>query len=637
MVGIGAISKIQVRIGADIRPLTSALGVAKAQVKGFGSGIARVLPGTNFLAFGLSAAFAGIGIAALRSSAQVEKGLAEVSTLLDGSADAAEIFGDEVARLSIELAAQGGELEVAKGLYQAISAGISDAAEATALMEVAMRAATAGVSDTLSAVDVLTSVVNAYGLEADDATRISDILFTTVKKGKTTFGELSQFVGRLTAISAQAGVSFEEVGAAIATITISGQKTDEAVTALRQTIIAFLKPTTELQQVINSIAVAQGFASDEFLAAVDAVTDAEGAVVRANTEYDNQVRILGGLQGVYDVLNDSLRETEGQMDDLGDTMAINSLSIRELRLVARQEGRKLTKSELDDIDALQLANEELGVSRDRLRIKQDDAKESLDEFSKGVDTQKDAVKGAKDEIKASEKNVENLADGMEGLKASTGAFVLEEFGLQGALQAVTDEAGKDADTIAQLFGNIRALAAVLPLTGTGAETFEANLLLMEDAAGASDEAFEKMANTTSFKWTKAMNEAKVAVRELGDQMQLTFIPIIRDDVVPAIKAITGVIGEAIEGFNLLRERTAELRVSPESGQIGAFPVLPSIPLPGGRGGAPVGEGGTLTGEGITQFNTITVTNDISGSNLAAEEISRAVEEGIIRGTRSAGQ
>lgn len=638
MVGIGAISKIQVRIGADIRPLTSALGTAKTQVAGFGRGITRALPGASFLALGVAGAFAGIGIAALRASAQVEKGLAEVSTLLEGSADAAEIFGDEVSRLSIELAASGGELEVAKGLYQAISAGITDAAEATEFLEVSMRAAVAGVSNTFTAVDVLTSVVNAYGLEAEEAERISDILFTTVKRGKTTFSELGSSIGRLVAISAQVGVSFEEVSAAIATLTKQGQSTDDAVTALRSTMKSFLIPQEELQDVINRVAVAQGFASDEFLVAMDALMNAERAVVSTNSEYDNQVRVLGDLQGVYDVLNDSLKETAGEMDDLGDTMAVNRLEIREIRLTARNEGRKLTEQEIRDIAAIELANENLGVSHDKLSIKQDNAKETTDELNEGLQAQKDAVKGTQDQIKASEKNVEDLTENLGELDAASGATILEMFGLQEGLKLITDEAGTDAATIGKLFGNIRTLQAVLPLAGGAAETFTEDLEAMNNATGATDVAFEIMADNVDFKWTKSMNKAKVVTRELGDTMQDSLLPVIENGITPAIKEMSGVLGDAITGVRLLNEATKGLRAAPREGRLPTLlGVGPGISLPGGQifreGGEPASDSGGST----TQNNDITVNNEISGTNLSADEISRATEEGVIRAVRSISQ
>ena len=51
-----------------------------------------------------------------------------------------------------------------------------------------MKLAKGGFTDGAKAVDVLTTAINAYGLEASDATRVSDLLITTQNLGKTTGG-----------------------------------------------------------------------------------------------------------------------------------------------------------------------------------------------------------------------------------------------------------------------------------------------------------------------------------------------------------------------------------------------------------------------------------------------------------------
>jgi hypothetical protein len=82
-------------------------------------------------------------------------------------------------------------------------------------------------------------------LSADQAQSVSDMLFATVKRGKTTFAELAPSIGMVASTAASANVPLEELGAAIATMTRNGVKTDNAVTALTSIIAAFLKPSKE--------------------------------------------------------------------------------------------------------------------------------------------------------------------------------------------------------------------------------------------------------------------------------------------------------------------------------------------------------------------------------------------------------
>jgi len=127
--------------------------------------------------------------------------------------------------------------ELTKGLYDALSAGIPEG-NVFEFMRTASKAAIAGASDTASAVDILTTTMNAFKIPATEAEAVADTLFTTVRLGKTTLTELSQSLAQVAPLAAASGIRFEEISAAIATLTKQGTKTPQAITQIRQTIIA---------------------------------------------------------------------------------------------------------------------------------------------------------------------------------------------------------------------------------------------------------------------------------------------------------------------------------------------------------------------------------------------------------------
>ena len=244
---------IVVRLVADDSELQAGLDRGSAAVSGFGAMVASGVMQAG-------AAFSNLGNRIDGATSQmtstfktIETGWAEVSTLLDDNVDASATYGDAVARLSQELGAQGGEVEVLRGLYQTLSASMGEGEDATTFLETAMKAATAGLSDTETSVDALSTIVNSYGLTAQDAAHISDLMFMTIKRGKTTFNELAPQIGNVTNLAAQSGVSFEELSAATATLTRAGIKTDRAVTGLRQTIVQFLAPSTAMQDAVRAL------------------------------------------------------------------------------------------------------------------------------------------------------------------------------------------------------------------------------------------------------------------------------------------------------------------------------------------------------------------------------------------------
>lgn len=228
-----------------------------------------------------------VGALGLAGNASVQYGkqIAEVGTL---SSDARDRLGEYRTEL-LKMGAEYGQSTdaLAKGLYDSISAGI-DAGDAIQFMGDASKLAIAGVTDVSTSVDLLTSVLNAYGEEATEAAHYSDVMFGTVQAGKTTITELAGVVGQVAPMANSAGVSIEEVGSALATLTAQGLSTAEAGTQLRGLIMSLLKPSEELSAVLAEA----GYSSGE--AAIKA-EGFEGVLRILNDAAGGSAEIMGGL------------------------------------------------------------------------------------------------------------------------------------------------------------------------------------------------------------------------------------------------------------------------------------------------------------------------------------------------------
>ena len=161
--------------------------------------------------------------------------MAQVNTILDDNGGQVKGMTLAVRDLSAELGIAANELS--NGLYQALSAGIP-ADNAIDFLAIASKAAVAGATDVTSAVDLMTTVLNAFKLESSETARVADVLFQTVKLGKTTIGELSQSLALVAPLAASSGVSIEEVAAAVATLTKQGTPTAQAMTQIRAALVA---------------------------------------------------------------------------------------------------------------------------------------------------------------------------------------------------------------------------------------------------------------------------------------------------------------------------------------------------------------------------------------------------------------
>lgn len=141
---------------------------------------------------------------------------------------------------------------VANATYQAISAGVKGTAEEISqFVGVASRAGVAGMSDTATAVDGLTSVINAYGMEAKDAERVSDVFFAAIKLGKTSFNELNSSLASFVPMASAMGVSFEEAGAIISEYTAMGTPTAQVGTQINAVLTLLQKGNSNLSKALK--------------------------------------------------------------------------------------------------------------------------------------------------------------------------------------------------------------------------------------------------------------------------------------------------------------------------------------------------------------------------------------------------
>jgi len=135
-----------------------------------------------------------------------------------------------------------GPQELADALFFITSSGIP-AAKALDVLTVSAKASAAGLGETQVVADAVTSALNAYGPAVLNATQATDVLVATVREGK---GEADQFagvIGNVAALAAQLGVSFNEVGAALAAQTRLGTDAETSATQLQRVFTTLLKVT----------------------------------------------------------------------------------------------------------------------------------------------------------------------------------------------------------------------------------------------------------------------------------------------------------------------------------------------------------------------------------------------------------
>jgi TP901 family phage tail tape measure protein len=224
--------------------------------------------------------------------------------------------------------------EIANATYEALSAGINASEkDISAFMEASSKLAVGGAESVGNSVNVLSSLINAYGLKATDATKVSDELFTTINLGKTNLPELSASLSQVIPTAAGLGVEFKNVGASLALMTANGIPTAQATTKLNALFVEMQKPGAELTKTLSAAGVSvdslkKQISSGDFYGALDSMKGAFDKAgvsatqafssVESGAAFQTLTKDMGKLRGTIDSFANSAGATESAYGDMSD-------------------------------------------------------------------------------------------------------------------------------------------------------------------------------------------------------------------------------------------------------------------------------------------------------------------------------
>ncbi len=182
------------------------------------------------------------------------KSLAEINTIATALTQTQKELSNQL--ISTSVAYGTSAQEQARSFYQIISAGIIDTKTANEVLIQSNKLAIGGLTTAEGAVDLLTSTINAFGKENLSAERAADILFGTVRLGKTRIEDLQSSMGLILPSAKALRVSFEDVAGAVAQLTTKGISTSEAVTQVNAVFTALLRKQEAARKLGTEVAEA---------------------------------------------------------------------------------------------------------------------------------------------------------------------------------------------------------------------------------------------------------------------------------------------------------------------------------------------------------------------------------------------
>ena len=465
-------------MGATVKKETQKADTAFRRMAG--GGMAKALKGFGKLAaatFGVMSVVSAIRLFSMavrrgvQDAVKFSLAMAEVSTISQEATDNLPMLSQQVLNLSTQFGLQ--ETDAAKALYQTISSGFVDVSQAMGILDSAVVLSVGGLADLRETVDLLTNTLNAYGMEAEESGRLTNIFFETVRLGKTTIPEMTTQLGLVTPIAANLGITIQELTAMLAALTKGGINTQIATTYMRAALVQVLNVSTDARELLGRKGLAGAFSAanlraNGFLDTLKKVKDKIGDNVE-------EMRILfPNIRALVPIL----ALTGNQMDDFGDI----------LKEISTITSRQVTPA-MDALDRVMMS------SGKKWQVVTNAVRQGFMELGSGIiETVTGPIGSVEDlgnmatmvrEAIAGLKPVVNM---MISLMMALGGIFIKIFG------ALVEVASKFSETLglsARAIGELRSSAEGLETVGdfllVGAKT-----AMFGDAAGAVQELSDKL-------------------------------------------------------------------------------------------------------------------------------------------------
>lgn len=271
---------------------------------------------------------------AAATAADFEKQMSRVKAISGATEGEFKSLKEEALRLGATTSKSASE--VAKGMEDMAAMGFN-VNEIMAAMPGVISAAEAAGSDLATTSGIVAAALNAFQLEASEASRIADVLAMTANVSAAGVEDMGYAFKYAAPIANSLGISIEEVAAAVGIMTNAGLEGSQAGTSLRQILISLNNPAAEQEKIMKKLGFSMRDANGEskslsdiirdLTKATDGMTEAEKLATVAklvgSEAASGMVSILEGGVNQLDEFTEALRNSEGAAKDAADVMMDN--------------------------------------------------------------------------------------------------------------------------------------------------------------------------------------------------------------------------------------------------------------------------------------------------------------------------
>lgn len=308
-------------------------GIEKG-LKKLGSITSKGMKAATVAVTGTATALGGVAATAVKVGSDFEDQMSRVQAISGATGKELEELRSQAVELGADTSFSASE--AAQGMENLAAAGFETNEIMDAMPGLLDLAAASG-EDLASSSDIAASTLRGFGLAAEDAGHVADVLAKNANRTNSSVTETGEAMKYIAPLARAAGISLEETAAAIGIMANAGIQGSQAGTTLRGALSRLSKPTADMLQAMNELGIEFYDSEGKMLSLADQVGMLKSAMEGMTDEQKNNylVTLYGqeALSGMLALINegpDSLasltaayEQCDGSAQAAADTMQDN--------------------------------------------------------------------------------------------------------------------------------------------------------------------------------------------------------------------------------------------------------------------------------------------------------------------------
>ena len=308
------VGDLVVKLRADSKQLDSSLDDAESRLKRTGGKMKGI---GKAMTMGVTAPIVGIGLNAIMTGANFEKGMNRVKALTGTTGDQFDALKQQAKDLGSSTAFSATEAGDAMGFLA--MAGFKSKDILTAMPGV-LNLAAAAQMDLGQAADITSNILTGFGKDTEELGQVNDVLVKAMTSANVDLSMLGESMKYIGPVASSAGMDFEETAAAIALLGNAGIQGSMAGTTLRGVMTRLMTPTTEAAGIMRKLGISVMDSEGNLKGFTEITRQMEDAGIKtADAMAIFGARAGPGMMALVSQGSDALEDLTGELKNSGGT------------------------------------------------------------------------------------------------------------------------------------------------------------------------------------------------------------------------------------------------------------------------------------------------------------------------------